>query len=78
MSAGAQVPELVGKYLYGDYVGKQIWALDYDADANKVVANYRIAGGESPPLDIVSFGEDQEGEVYLVESLGRIFKFKSK
>ncbi len=75
---GKKVPELVGKYLYGDYVGKQIWALDYDIDAKKVVANYRIAGGENPPLDIVSFGEDQSGETYLLESLGRIFRFKAK
>jgi quinoprotein glucose dehydrogenase len=74
---GKQVPQLVGKYLYGDYVGKQIWALDYDAEAKKVVANYRIDGGEHPPLDIVSFGEDQSGEVYLLVSLGQIFKFKS-
>jgi quinoprotein glucose dehydrogenase len=74
---GKQVPQLVGKYLYGDYVGKQIWALDYDAEAKKVVANYRIDGGENPPLDIVSFGEDQSGEVYLLVSLGQIFKFKS-
>lgn len=75
---GKKVPELVGKYLYGDYVGKQIWALDYDAGAKKVVANYRIDGGKTPPLDIVSFGEDQSGETYLLESLGRIFTFKTK
>jgi quinoprotein glucose dehydrogenase len=75
---GKQVPQLVGKYLYGDYVGKQIWALDYDTQAKKVVANYRIAGGENPPLDIVSFGEDENGEAYLLESLGRIFTFKTK
>jgi glucose/arabinose dehydrogenase len=75
---GKKVPELAGKYLYGDYVGKQIWALDYDAEAKKVVANYRIDGGKNPPLDIVSFGEDQSGETYLLESLGRIFTFKTK
>lgn len=75
---GERVPQLVGKYLYGDYVSKKIWALDYDYQAEEVLANYSISPGETPPLDIVSFGEDPAGEIYLLESFGRIFWFQAK
>jgi len=59
---GKRVPELVGKYVYADYVTGKIWALDYDADQKKVRGNYRIP---SPTLAIINFGEDEAGELYF-------------
>ena len=72
---GEKVPELVGKYVYGDYVTNKYWALDYDYDTKKVVANYTIPGGENKP--VMSFGEDQSGELYFTDGFGRIFTFAS-
>jgi quinoprotein glucose dehydrogenase len=69
---GKLVPELNGCYLYGDYVSGKIWALTYDVDANRVVANRPVVG-ESVP--VVTFGEDEAGEVYFSDSFGRIFHF---
>ena len=73
---GTKVPELVGKYIYGDYVTNKFWALEYDYDTQKVLGNYSIAGGEDKP--VMSFGEDQGGEIYFTDSFGRIFTFTSK
>jgi glucose/arabinose dehydrogenase len=60
---GKRVPELQGHYIYGDYVTAKIWALRYDNDKKRVTANRTIADRGLP---ILSFGEDQEGDVYLM------------
>ena len=72
---GKKVPELVGKYVYGDYVTNKFWALEYSYDDEKVLANYSIPGGENKP--VMTFGEDQSGELYFTDSFGRIFTFAS-
>lgn len=60
---GKQHPELQGYYIYGDYVSAKIWALKYDEKEKKVVANRPIPDRNVP---IHSFGEDENGEVYLL------------
>lgn len=69
---GKKVPDLSGHYLYGDYVSGKFWALKYDASAQKVTANRPIAGENIP---VITFGEDEAGEVYFSDSFGRIFHF---
>ncbi len=59
---GSKVPALQGCYLYGDYVTGQVWALKYDAEKNQVVSNRTIREKGSP---LISFGEDDQGEVYF-------------
>jgi glucose/arabinose dehydrogenase len=60
---GKQLPELEGYYLYADYVSGKLWALKYDDQKKRVVANRPI---QSKNLPIMSFGEDEDGEVYLM------------
>ncbi len=60
---GKQLPELDGFYLCGDYVSGKIWALKYDEAKKRVVANHPIP---TSPIAVMSFGEDQEGEVYFM------------
>lgn len=77
---GKKVPELVGHYLYADYVSGKIWALKYDAKTKTVVAN-RTIGYDGAPMPVISFGEDEEGEVYFttVSPTGQgIYKFVAK
>jgi glucose/arabinose dehydrogenase len=71
---GKQVPELAGAYLYGDYVTGQIWALWYDRDKQKVTANRSI---QPKGLPLMSFGEDDAGEIYFLTQQGDIMKFAS-
>lgn len=75
---GKEVPQLIGKYLYADYVAGKLWALTYDVDAKKVVRNEAI---RAPELPVISFGEDEAGEVYflVVAADGKgIYRFRSK
>jgi glucose/arabinose dehydrogenase len=60
---GKKLPELDGHYLYADYVSGKIWALRYDDEKGRVVANRTIRDKAAP---IMSFGEDEEGEAYLM------------
>ena len=72
---GQRLPELVGKYLYADYVAGRIWALHYDAKLQRVVSNEQISAGGIP---VLAFGEDSEGEVYYMTAAASgkaIFRF---
>jgi glucose/arabinose dehydrogenase len=70
---GKKVPELEGAYLYADYVTGQLWALWYDAATEKVTANRTIRKNGKP---VLSYGEDDDGEVYFLTERD-IFKFVS-
>jgi glucose/arabinose dehydrogenase len=71
---GDRVPALRGYYLYADYVSGRFWALRYDHDQQRVVENRPIRSGESKP--IVTFGEDETGEVYCSDAFGMIYMFE--
>ncbi|HEX5472780.1 MAG TPA: PQQ-dependent sugar dehydrogenase [Lacipirellulaceae bacterium] len=71
---GKAVPELQGLYLYADYVTGQVWALRYDSKESRVVSNRTIQQKGAP---ILSFGQDDEGEVYFLTQQGAIQKFAS-
>lgn len=60
---GKQIPELQGAYVYADYVSNRIWGLRYDAAKGRVTENHPIP---APTLSILSFGEDQHGELYAL------------
>ncbi len=67
---GQNVPELYGKYIYGDYGSKIVWALEYDAINPTVNTQITTAAG-----NITSFGIDENKELYLVSFNGKIYKF---
>jgi glucose/arabinose dehydrogenase len=60
---GKQLPELNGYYLFADYVSGKIWGLKFDFEQKQVTAHREIAGKNLP---IMSFGEDEDGEAYLM------------
>jgi glucose/arabinose dehydrogenase len=64
---GKRLPELDGYYLYADYVVPRIWALRYDEGVHRVIANRPIL---DPNLAVMSFGEDEAGEVYFLTYSG--------
>ncbi|MDX1429515.1 MAG: PQQ-dependent sugar dehydrogenase, partial [Rhodothermales bacterium] len=68
---GKRNPELVGRYIYGDFLVGRIWALDYDGVAPP--ANEQIAGGVQ---GVATFGVDEEGELYFSNiNDGKIYRF---
>lgn len=63
---GKKLPELDGTYLYADYVSGKLWGLTWDDTAGRVVANRGIDLAEpKQSLAVLSFGEDEAGEVYF-------------
>lgn len=68
---GNSIPDLVGKYIYADYVFGQIWALEYDGVNPAVNSLVRDTG-----LNIASFGVDRDQELYICAFDGKIYRFK--
>jgi glucose/arabinose dehydrogenase len=67
---GKTFPELYGKYVYGDFGSKKIWALEYDGKSgtkNKLIT--------SSPQSISSFGIDHNNEILIVGYEGKIYRF---
>ena len=66
---GSEVPGILGSYLYGDYCSGRIWEAVQDGSGewtSTVIldANYNISG----------WGEDLDGEIYLVSHGGSVYK----
>jgi len=68
---GNKNPKLYGKYIYGDYVSKRIWALSYTPGQpvqNEVLIN-------NAGFSITSFGEDNFRNLYIIDYSGKIWTF---
>ena len=59
---GKALAGLVGVYVYGDFQSGKIWGLRHDGQ--KVVWRGEVANS---PLQLVSFGEDNDGELYALD-----------
>jgi hypothetical protein len=67
---GTEIPSLYGKYIFGDYVTGQTWALTYDGVHPASALSLSVE-----PYSISTFGEDINGNVFLCSySSGRIYK----
>jgi len=75
---GKRLPELVGYYVYADYVSGKIWGLKYDEKAKKVVANRPIAGPPGFNIPCMTIGADESGEIFLGDSFGNLWWFEGK
>jgi glucose/arabinose dehydrogenase len=64
---GSDVPSASGRYFYGDFCTGIVWSID-TADPTEV--RQELALGTT----LASFGEDEDGELYLVSRTGRIFR----
>ena len=69
---GTAIPELAGKYLYGDNGTQLLYAVDYDPVAKQVVSVQQFAQGRAGYLfnGISSFGVDSRGEPLLLQLAG--------
>ena len=61
-TAASACPTSIGDYVYGDFQSGKVWGLRHDGQ--KVV---RVRVLADTPLQLVSFGEDNAGELYLVD-----------
>jgi uncharacterized repeat protein (TIGR03806 family) len=59
---GSRLKELKGAYIYGDYQTGKVWALRH-----KDGQMQQLTELANTPLQLVGFGEDNAGEVYLLD-----------
>lgn len=64
---GSQIPSLVGKYVYADFITGRIWALE--ATQNNPENELLVESG----LNIASFGVDNDNELYICAFDGSIY-----
>jgi len=66
---GTAIPELVGRFVFGDYGSGNIWTI-----ARDTTPTLELAGGVSSGLDIASFGQGLDGEIYVMGLSGALQK----
>jgi glucose/arabinose dehydrogenase len=71
---GKQIPQLAGKYIYGDYQSGKIWALSLDKEgkaSNELIADLKGL--------VSAFGEDKDRELYVCSyGEGKILKLQAE
>lgn len=65
------LPEWDGVYLYGDYCSGQVWGLVRDGSGNWISAQLF-----DTDLSLTAFGTDSQGEVYLVDHGGAVYRLE--
>ncbi|MFO0973088.1 MAG: PQQ-dependent sugar dehydrogenase [Phycisphaerae bacterium] len=78
---GPNIPDLQGTYFFADYCGNQIYSLVFNPAGGvlptvteRTAAMDPDGGGAIGIGTITSFGEDNQGEMYIVDQGGEIFK----
>src|SRR5690606_37705935 len=70
---GSAVPDLYGRYVYADFGSGRIWSFFWDgqmATDNQLIA--RMDG-----YQLITFGEDENRELYIGSFDGNIYRFRS-
>ena len=65
---GTRIRDLVGRYLFSDYCTGRLWSLR-ESGGRWVMEELRATG-----LTVSSFGEDQAGELYVVDHRGTVYQ----
>ena len=65
---GQAIPGLFGRYVFGDYVSGRIWHFVTETQPTR-----QITGGFASGLSIASFGEGNDGELYVVDYGGELY-----
>jgi glucose/arabinose dehydrogenase len=65
---GAQFPALAGVYLYGDFCSGKIWGVRPGGQAVELL---------DTDMSISSFGEDETGELYVMDYRGSVYQIRA-
>tara|TARA_Y100001970_G_scaffold288779_1_gene417008 strand:- start:881 stop:2044 length:1164 start_codon:yes stop_codon:yes gene_type:complete len=77
---GDKIKPLKGYYLFADYCTGRIWAFQFlnnqVQDLKELTNNINLGNGEGT-IYISSFGEDADGELYIIDYSGDIYKLEN-
>lgn len=69
---GTGIPQLVGQYVFGDFVSGRVWTLTQNNQSQWVLTEqFSIAG-----FDLSSFGQAQNGDLYAVRLRGEVARIR--
>ena len=77
---GAAIPALAGRYFYADYCTALLRSFRFDRARRAAVDHWDWKKALDPDgrlSQIASFGEDEAGEVYVVDHAGAIYRVAS-
>ncbi|MBC3846768.1 RICIN domain-containing protein [Winogradskyella echinorum] len=67
---GTDMPDFYGKYICADYgAGEEIWSVDINTGEYDLITAFS-------PTNIIGFGEDNSGELYLLSQGNNVFLYK--
>jgi len=66
---GTAISGLAGRYVFGDFTSRRIWHIAGDTQPTA-----QISGGFDSGLNIASFGEGNDGELYVVHYGGQLYR----
>jgi len=66
---GEAIPDLEAVYLFGDYCSGRVWASWRDS-----ALQWHTSEFLNTTLQISSFGEDEQGEIYIVDYAGKLYR----
>jgi len=68
---GSAIPDLRGAYVFGDYAEARLWAIPpFTGDTGEI----RELGVSVREFGLVSFGQDRDGELYVLHSDGPVYR----
>jgi hypothetical protein len=68
---GSEISQLVGQYVFGDYISGRIWTLAQTSPGVWTQTQILSTGGSQ----LTSFGQDQNGELYITNYMaGTIYR----
>jgi glucose/arabinose dehydrogenase len=76
---GTEIPDIQGRYFFADFISTNIWSFVWDG-AGGITDLQNCTAAITPSMDgfavnnIASFGEDANGEMYIVSLNGSIFR----
>jgi len=71
---GSALPALAGHYFYADYCDGTIHSIDYPGNTNPADWTALL----SPGTSISSFGQDNRGEIYILQLDGPVFRIVAR
>jgi glucose/arabinose dehydrogenase len=74
---GTAIPELRGRYLYGDYASSRYWVLTYSGDDGgqpQICDDYEVTVDLGAAIGPTAFSEDLNGELYVLTLGGAIYR----
>ena len=68
---GTRYPSLTGRYFYADYCSGDVWWFEADQAESGSPVTAQLLG--KVPFSVTSFGQDESGELYIVDGSGAVY-----